>query len=234
LRALKILSLDDDENFNKLLVKKLESHNFILETTDNTNDFFNLYTKEKWDFCLIDLNLNEGVDAGFKVIQFLHKKFESVIPLLVLSRSSEKEKIAHALECGADDFISKPLDVDMLTSKIRYLFDEGQFSEYTSTLKMALVPSKFQESSLTINFQPLKITVGGLTVLSDHLVSKGTSVHIKGALVNKIFDEEQIKLMVSKNSKNQDQKYEVFLEFNETNQDLAEKAKSWIRRKVSP
>jgi CheY-like chemotaxis protein len=230
LKKYNILSIDDDPNFNNLLQTKIDPNVFTLTTTSTTQSFFRSLSLGNWDLCLVDINLTEGPDAGFQIIRYLRENLKWTQPIIILSHDDNSEKIAHAIECGATDYLTKPLDMPMFNSKVHYLLDEDV--EPGTTLKTALVPSTLRECFLTVNYSPYSISEEGIMLVGKDCISKGTIVGIKNTIFNKILEIESIQLMVSKNSKVSKDLYSIFLEYGEDDVEFINKSKSWILKRM--
>ncbi len=227
-----VLTLDDDPNFSAILHLTLDPKNFKVITTETTAEFLKAYTAQKWDFCLIDLNLNEGDDAGIKLIEHLRKNLLSITPLIVLSRNDRPEKIAQAIESGADDYISKPLDISMILSKIRFLLKGDFVHRNDLILGTAIVPSPLRNSSISFKLNPLKINEDGLYLRSSSFVSKGSLLDIEGHFIYEIFGKEKIRLSVTQNLRESTDSYSLFFEFPEEKPEFSKKAKDWLLYKL--
>lgn len=223
---LNILSLDDDPRFTMLLKARTKDHPLNLETTNTVKDFLHQFQAKTWDCCLVDINLEEGQEAGFVLLRLLREKLKDSTPVIFLSRTNEKKKIAHALECGANDYVTKPLDVDLLLSKINALMKQGDNIDFN--LGTQKVPKVFQKGSITTELKPFTIDEDGLTLVGPNCLSKGTMVNLQSPLIKEIFDCDKIRLMVTMNSKIDEKNYSMFLEFSEEDQDLVLKTKEWI------
>lgn len=70
------------------------------------------------DLVLLDLNL-PGI-SGFEILQSI-RAVKNEIPILVLTARSEVVDRVRALDCGADDYLVKPFDIDELSARIRAL-----------------------------------------------------------------------------------------------------------------
>ncbi len=114
----KILVVDDEVDLVETLRFPLEMEGFNVLVSYNGEDALNKARKENPDLILLDLMLPK-LD-GYKVCRLL--KFDERykhIPILMLSaKTQEKDKII-GMETGADEYITKPFDMDELIGKIK-------------------------------------------------------------------------------------------------------------------
>lgn len=224
-----VLSLDDDPNFNLLLQRRLTHGMYNIFTTEKTKDFLAQLEKNVWDICLVDLNLAEGQEAGFKVVRYIREKLKKSIPIMVLSRNDDYSKITHALECGATDYITKPFDLEMFITKVSYLLEDE--AAPSGPLKTLPIPKLYQNCIVVADFTPLSITEEGISLSGPSYVSKGIYVEIKNSFLNSILEKESVRLMVSRNSKVSESVYNIFLEFGSEDIEVMENAKKWLVQK---
>jgi len=114
----KILVVDDEVDLVKTLRFSLETEGYTVLASYNGEDALNQARKENPDLVLLDIMLPK-LD-GYKVCRLL--KFDERykhIPILMLSaKTQEKDKII-GMETGADEYITKPFDMDELIEKIK-------------------------------------------------------------------------------------------------------------------
>jgi DNA-binding response OmpR family regulator len=114
----KILVVDDEVDLVKTLRFSLETEGYTVLASYNGEDALNQARKENPDLVLLDIMLPK-LD-GYKVCRLL--KFDERykhIPILMLSaKTQEKDKII-GMETGADEYITKPFDMDELIGKIK-------------------------------------------------------------------------------------------------------------------
>jgi len=117
-RQKKILIADDDLAILEVLTLFLEDVGYEVETT---HDGFSLQAFEHGypDLLLLDIWMSGW--HGRDICRFLKSQEETRhLPILIVSANRETERIAR--EAGADDFLAKPFDLDVLLEKIqRYL-----------------------------------------------------------------------------------------------------------------
>jgi len=113
----KILVVDDVPTNRRLLQQMLVAiNNYIVLEAENGMQAIDLYVKEKPDLILMDINMPDmdGFQATSVIKDMMGGEFTPIIFVTALSESS----LANALASGGDDFVSKPFDVEVLSSKI--------------------------------------------------------------------------------------------------------------------
>ncbi|MBF0111384.1 MAG: fused response regulator/phosphatase [Desulfamplus sp.] len=108
-----------DDNFqNRMLLKViLELDNFTIYEAENGLDAVNMFKEVNPDIVLMDVMMPvmDGYDATRRIKEHSGDKF---VPVIVLTALNEPEDISKAIECGADDFLTKPIHALVLKSKI--------------------------------------------------------------------------------------------------------------------
>lgn len=114
-----ILIVEDVELNRDLLIQLLEDHYDLVIATDGAEGL-TLAEQQNPDLILLDLSL--PVINGWEVARRLKSdsRLQS-IPILALSSHAMHGDEEQALQCGCDDYLSKPLDEDRLFAKIEQL-----------------------------------------------------------------------------------------------------------------
>lgn len=121
-----ILIVEDNKELSTLLCDFLRAENYIVSVTENGEKALSLYEKYGARLVLLDVML-PGMD-GFAVCAKIRE--QSNTPILIVSAKTEKDDKMNGLVLGADDYIEKPYDIDILLAKIdgifkrRYSLDE--------------------------------------------------------------------------------------------------------------
>ena len=117
-KNIKVLLVDDYESIRKRISEDLQS--LGLAVTEATNGFEALTTlrNEPFDMIFTDLVMPEM--DGFELCEEVRKTPEiQSLPIIVVSTHFENEYILKALRLGADDYVPKPIDVDLLQKVIK-------------------------------------------------------------------------------------------------------------------
>lgn len=117
---MKILIVDDELELVEILSIRLEAHNYQVATAFDGQEALDKARSEKPDLIILDLMLPK-LD-GYKVCRML--KFDEKyrhIPIIIFTARSQDADIKLGEEVGADAYITKPFEADILLGKIEQL-----------------------------------------------------------------------------------------------------------------
>lgn len=112
----KILLVEDDLSFGSVLKSYLEINDFSVDWVNDGKYAMDTFRKEQYDLCILDIML-PNVD-GFTLASEI-RALDRTIPLIFLTAKKLKEDVLHGYGLGADDYITKPFDTDILLAKIK-------------------------------------------------------------------------------------------------------------------
>lgn len=113
-----ILIVEDNKEISSLLCDFLRAENYIVSVTDSGEKALSLYEKYGAGLVLLDIML-PGLD-GFAVCSEIRRN--SNTPIIMISAKTEKDDKLNGLLLGADDYVEKPFDIDILLAKIKGIF----------------------------------------------------------------------------------------------------------------
>jgi two-component system, OmpR family, alkaline phosphatase synthesis response regulator PhoP len=118
----KLLIVDDDVELLRRLKKHLEKIGYEIETVETGEAAVDLVRTAEVDLVVLDLNFPDDRKSGGRAIdgiEVLHVLRETgKTPILILSSTNVSAVKAMALTLGADDYLSKPFDIDELSARI--------------------------------------------------------------------------------------------------------------------
>lgn len=115
---LDILIVEDNKEIGEVLSRLLRKNNYVVSVVDNGEKAMELFDMYGAKLIILDLML-PGMD-GFSVCSRIRKTSNSHI--LIASAKTEKDDKLKGLNLGADDYIEKPYDMDILLAKINGIF----------------------------------------------------------------------------------------------------------------
>lgn len=125
---IKILVVEDDRAVRNLISTTLQINDYEYDLAIDGKNALQLMTSNKYDIVFIDLGLPD-ID-GIEII----KKFRdfSTTPIIVISARTHDEDKIEALDAGADDFLTKPFNVDELLARVRSTLRRINYAENNS------------------------------------------------------------------------------------------------------
>ena len=117
-----ILLVEDEENFGSVLKNYLELSDYIVTLCTDGNKGLISFKNNIYDLCILDVMM--PVRDGFSLATEI-KKINPAIPLIFLTAKKLKEDILKGYEIGADDYITKPFDTEVLLYKLKAILNRN-------------------------------------------------------------------------------------------------------------
>ncbi len=122
----RILLLEDDVSLIDGLQYSLKKNGFAVDFVCSVQETMTYLSEiEKYDMLILDVTLPDG--TGFEICEKV-RKTGSQIPIIFLTASDEEVSIIRGLDCGGDDYITKPFKLGELCSRIRALLRRAGLS----------------------------------------------------------------------------------------------------------
>lgn len=112
----KILLVEDDPNFGVVLKDYLTMNDFDVMLAKNGMEGFEKFKKDNYDLCILDVMM--PYKDGFTLAKEIREKDEN-IPIIFLTAKTMKEDVLKGYKAGADDYLNKPFDSEVLLFKIK-------------------------------------------------------------------------------------------------------------------
>ncbi len=118
----RVLVVDDEPETLKYVGANLKARGYDVVVAHDGTEALKIVNEDVLDLILLDITM-PGPD-GFEVCQAIRR--ESNVPIIMLSaRGQERDKV-HALDLGADDYITKPFGVEELMARVRATMRRSQ------------------------------------------------------------------------------------------------------------
>ncbi|MDA9294521.1 response regulator transcription factor [Flavobacteriaceae bacterium] len=140
----RILLVEDDPNFGSILKEYLMINSYDVTLAKNGIEGFEKFKKEDFDLCLLDVMM--PYKDGFTLAKEIREKNES-IPLIFLTAKTMKEDVLKGFKIGADDYLAKPFDSEVLLAKIKSILSRRVVSVSTESDEMEFTIGDFNLNS---------------------------------------------------------------------------------------
>ena len=122
----RIFMVEDDRNFGTVLKSYMEINGFTVTWVMDGKDALKEFRNGEYDICILDVML-PNID-GFTIARDI-REIDKSIPLIFLTAKTLKEDIMEGFNIGADDYITKPFDSEILILKIKAILNRHAETE---------------------------------------------------------------------------------------------------------
>lgn len=122
---MRILIVEDEESLRKPVKKFLENNGYAVDEAEDGNIALEIVLTNEYDCILLDLNLPEK--DGIQVAREIREQGHGVPIIMVTARSQVYNKL-EGFESGADDYITKPFDLNELLARINALIKRSSYN----------------------------------------------------------------------------------------------------------
>mgnify|MGYP000876316945 FL=1 len=127
-----ILLVEDDTNFGTILRDYLQMNGYKVVLARNGLEGFEKFKKNQFDICILDVMM--PYKDGFTLAKEIRSK-DKKVPIIFLTAKSMKEDVLKGYKIGADDYLTKPFDTDILLKKLEVLVRRFQTKENKEAVK---------------------------------------------------------------------------------------------------
>ena len=122
----RVLIIDDDIEYISQLAEILKEDAYKVGFARSAENGLEVLDSIDYDLIILDINMPRM--NGFEVLEELKSnKRHRLIPVLMSSSDTHKESVLKSLTLGADDYIIKPIDADLLLDKVFHLMKIRNF-----------------------------------------------------------------------------------------------------------
>lgn len=168
----KIIIIEDTETIREELKIFLIRYDYEVVAPTNFENIISETLSEEPDLILLDINL--PVFDGYYICREIRKK--SDVPIIVVtSRDNEMDELM-SMNLGADDFITKPFNTQILLARIESIFRRVQGTGFRDTLAYHDLRLNLSNGSVMYKGETAELTKNELKILSCLIKSKGKIV----------------------------------------------------------
>ncbi|MBS4191254.1 response regulator transcription factor [Bacillus sp. FJAT-49705] len=186
-QQINILVVEDNNDINQLLCKIIKKSNFNPQAAYSGTEALIYLEKQKWDLVLLDLML-PGM-TGEEILAKITSKDPTPV-IIISAKDTQQTKIA-SLRSGADDFISKPFDVEEVSARIESLLRRTKQNKETPSSNQLTnkdIQIDLEAKMVVVNGTKLALTVREYAILVL-LMSSPNKIFSKSNLFASVWNE---------------------------------------------
>lgn len=165
---MKVLIAEDDKDFGNILTQYVIMSGFEVTLTRDGKEAWESFTKDKPDICVLDVMMPEM--DGFTLAEKI-KQINPEIPFIFLTARSMKDDIVKGLKLGADDYITKPFDPEVLILRINNII-KRVYSSINDEYKVSNTVLSYNTLELTSGKSKEKLTLKEAQLLRYLIINK--------------------------------------------------------------
>src|SRR6266700_6655707 len=117
-RPCRILIVDDNEMNRDMLARRLERKGYVIQVAESARSLLERLREEPVDLVLLDVEMPEI--SGLDALQTLRGCYSPIqLPIIMVTAKDQSEDIVKALDLGANDYLTKPIDFPVALARIR-------------------------------------------------------------------------------------------------------------------
>lgn len=182
----RIFLVEDDETIARLIKKHLEKWEYEVSTVQDFGNVLGEFAVCDPQLVLLDIRLPfyNGYHWCTQIRQV------SKVPIIFLSSVSDNMNIVMAMNMGADDFIPKPFDLEVLTAKVQALLRRSyDFAGSSSMLEHKGMLLNLSDATILYQEQKVELTKNELKILQT-LIENKTQVVTRETLMTRLWESD--------------------------------------------
>jgi diguanylate cyclase (GGDEF)-like protein/PAS domain S-box-containing protein len=117
-RPCRILIVDDNEMNRDMFARRLERKGYVIRVAEGAQSLLQRIQEEPVDLVLLDVEM-PGI-SGLDALQTLRERYSAIqLPIIMVTAKDQSEDIIKALNLGANDYLTKPIDFPVALARIR-------------------------------------------------------------------------------------------------------------------
>jgi diguanylate cyclase (GGDEF)-like protein/PAS domain S-box-containing protein len=114
----RVLVVDDNENNREILARRLARKGYAVSMADSGRNLLDRVRDERVDLVLLDIEMPDV--TGLEALVAIRQVYSAVrLPVIMVTARTQSEDIVKALELGANDYVTKPVDFPVALARVR-------------------------------------------------------------------------------------------------------------------
>lgn len=183
---MKIYIIEDDTAIRGELIQMLQKYGYECESSDDFQNIGEKALSSKADLILLDINL--PYQDGFQVCRYIRQK--SNVPIIILtSRNTDFDELM-GLNIGADDFVSKPYNGQVLLARIQKILARTYEVQSNTLLTHKGLTLNLLRATISHNGNEKELTKNELGILRLLMLNKGNIIP-RDAIIDELWQSEE-------------------------------------------
>jgi DNA-binding response OmpR family regulator len=181
---MKLLVVEDDRMLSELIRRALIEEGFAVDVASDGEQAEAVAFVNEYDGIVLDLVLPGK--SGLQLLQQLRREGR-LTPILILTGRRAKQDIVRGLDIGADDYLTKPFDVDELKARVRALVRRGGADRRGEHVGVGGILLDRRKRQALIEGHHLRMTPKEFALL-EYLMMRADEVVTRTELLEKVWD----------------------------------------------
>lgn len=183
---MKIFIVEDEAAIREELIQMLQKYGYECEISDDFQNIGEKALSSKADLILLDINL--PYQDGFQVCRYIRQK--SNVPIIILtSRNTDFDELM-GLNIGADDFVSKPYNGQVLLARIQKILARTYEVQSNTLLTHKGLTLNSLRATISHNGNEKELTKNELGILRLLMLNKGNIIP-RDAIIDELWQSEE-------------------------------------------
>ncbi|MFT7258328.1 MAG: two-component system response regulator PhoP [Glaciecola sp.] len=182
---MRILIVEDDSRLLLQLDQYMQSQGFSVDLADDGEKALYQLKEYNYDLAIIDVGLPR-ID-GFEVIQRA-RATDITCPIIILTARDRWQEKVRGLECGADDYLTKPFVHEELLARVKALIRRSA-GQASPLIQKGLLTLDTVANQLYVSDEPVELTAYEYKVI-EYLMMNPNKVVSKTEMVEHIYDQD--------------------------------------------
>lgn len=149
-----LLIVEDEITLGTLLKENLKAKGFTVKLCKDGEEGWQTFKTERFDLCILDVNMPKM--DGFELAKNIREK-NDVVPVIFLTANSSQEDKIKGFDFGADEYITKPFNLDELVARMKAILKRSQYAPQ----QVAATEESYTISTIVLDFTNHKLLVNG-------------------------------------------------------------------------
>lgn len=185
---MRVLVVEDEPDLLASLARALREEEYAVDTAEDGED--GLYKAENWDYDAIVLDVMLPGFDGWELLKRLRKQKRTPV-LMLTARDSVRDRV-RGLDTGADDYLTKPFDLEELLARLRALIRRGA-GKASSVIEIGPVAIDTAARRVSLKGREMALTAREYSLVEFLALHRGEVV-TRTALYEHLFDENESSL----------------------------------------